>query len=164
MIRALRANPRACRKHALGRFAKGDRNYPLALRKPLSGAQKERHPGPAPIVDKALQCDEGLNIGFWIHPGLGTVAAILPTHHIRRIDRQHAAKYLVLFFTDRRRLQRGFWRLHRHERRQNLKVRWVTTMSRNAPALFVETRPLPQADCLGYINLHVIGMKFLVPE
>src|SRR5436305_11038688 len=97
MVRAVRADTRPRREHALGRFAEGNGDDPLALRQPLAGAQEERDAGPAPIVDRAFQRDEGLGIGLGVDAGLGTVARVLPAHDMLRVDRQHAAK--TLFFS-----------------------------------------------------------------
>src|SRR5580698_1709816 len=62
MIRALRADARSGREHALRRLAKRDGNDPLTLRKSLSGTEVERYACPTPIVDGALQGNEG--VGF----------------------------------------------------------------------------------------------------
>src|SRR5580658_7364614 len=96
MVTALPADPRPSEEHTLGRFPERNRNNPLALGKPLPGTQEERHPGPAPVVDLALQRDERFGIRLRIDAFLGPVSGILPAHDILGVDRQHAAKDLVL--------------------------------------------------------------------
>ena len=63
MVGAVVADARARREHRLRGLAEGDRDDPGALGHPLAGAQVERHAGPAPVVDEALQRDEGLGLG-----------------------------------------------------------------------------------------------------
>src|SRR5476649_1888880 len=97
MVRALRTDTRASREHALGRLAEGDGNDALPLSQPFASAQEERHAGPAPIVDEAFQRDEGLGLRFRVDTILSPIPAVLPTDHVGRLDREHAAEDLVLF-------------------------------------------------------------------
>ena len=62
MVGPLLTDSRSHRKHALGRFAKGDRNDSLTLGEAFAGTQEKRHPGPAPIIDGAFQRDEGFGV------------------------------------------------------------------------------------------------------
>src|ERR1700722_15983101 len=104
MIRPLRTDAGANGKHALGRLAESDRDDPLPLGQVLAGTQEEWHAGPTPIVDMAFQGDEGLCVGFGIDALLRAISQILPANHVLRLDRQHAAKDLVLLLADRARL------------------------------------------------------------
>ena len=114
MIRSLLSDTGARGKHALRRFAKGNRNDSLPLGEAFAGTQKKRHTGPAPVVDGAFQCNKGLGIRVRGDTLFRPVADVLAAHHVFRLDRQHAAKHFVFFFTDGRGLQRRR-RLHGHE-------------------------------------------------
>src|SRR6516165_10715796 len=160
MVRALRADTRPLREHAFGRFAEGNGDDALALRQPLAGAQEERHAGPAPIVDRAFQRDEGLGIGLGVDAGLGTVARVLPAHDMLRIDRQHAAKDLVFFLADGPRRQRRRW-LHRHERENLEQVGDHHVAIR--PGRLVEGGTRGEPERLGNVNLHMID-EVAVPD
>ena len=47
--------------------------------------REEGHDGPAPVVDEALERDEGLGLGnLRVHAGLVAVAAVLAAHHVGR--------------------------------------------------------------------------------
>src|SRR5947207_12876388 len=105
MVRPLRTNARTRWKHALWRFAKGDGDDALPFGHALARTQIERHAGPTPIVDVALQSDERLGVGLRVNAGLRTVANVLSAYDVDGLDRQQAAEHLVLFFTDRIRLE-----------------------------------------------------------
>ena len=160
MVRALRADARPRREHALGRFAERNGDDPLPLRQPLAGAQEERHAGPAPIVDRAFQRDEGLGIGLGVDAGLGAVAGVLPAHDMLRVDRQHAAKDLVLFLADGPRLQRRR-RLHRHERENLEQVGDHHVAIR--PGRLVEGGTHAEPERLRNVDLHMID-EVAVPD
>ena len=160
MVRALRADARADREHTLGRFAEGYGDDPLALRQAFAGAQEERHAGPAPVVDHALQGDECFRLGFRIHPLLGPVAMVLAAHHVLRLDRHHAAKDLVLLLADRLGFQGGRG-LHRHEgeyleqvRHHHVAIGAGLLIERGAPA---------KPERLGHVDLHVVD-EVAVPD
>src|ERR1700722_13885682 len=101
VIRALRTQARIHWEHAFWRFAEGDRYNALAGCHPLAGAQEKGHPRPAPIVDEALERDEGFGLRFRVDAGLLAVTNKLASHHVGRVDRHERAKDLVFFFADR---------------------------------------------------------------
>ncbi len=153
VVGALGADARADREHALGRLAEGDRDDALALGQPLAGAQEERHPRPAPVVDHALEGDEGLGVGFRIDPLLLAIAVVLAADHVARIDRHHGAKDLVLLLADGLGLQRR-GRLHGHEG-QDLEQVGDHHVAIGA-GLLVEGRPAAEAERLWHVDLDVV--------
>jgi len=68
---------------------------PSASRLPV--AKEERNAGPAPVVDEALQRDEGLGIGLRVDAVFGSVADVLPANDIGRLNRIMLRK--TLFFS-----------------------------------------------------------------
>ena len=84
VVRAVGADARAGREHALGWLTERDRDDAGRLRHALSRAQVEGDAGPAPVVDLAAERDEGLVVGVRGHAGLPEVAVVLPAHDLRR--------------------------------------------------------------------------------
>ena len=156
----MRADTRPNRKHALGRFAKGDRDNALALSELFAGAQIKRYTCPAPIVDHAFQRDKGIGVGLRINTVFGAVSGILAAHNVFRVQRQHAAEHLVFLFTDRPRLQRC-WRFHRHER-QNLKQMGNHHIAERTRG-FIESGAFAKPQGFRNINLDVID-EVTVPD
>ena len=122
---------------------------------PLAGPQVERHAGPAPVVDEALEGDERLGLGVVRHPFDVAVADVLPADDVGGLDRAHRAEDLVLLLADRQRLERGR-RLHRGER-QHLEQVGHDHVAVGAGAL-VERRPLGQTEILGNVDLDVVDV------
>jgi len=77
MVRALCADAGAGRKHALRWLAERDRDDALSFGKALAGAQVERDAGPTPVVDEALQRDEGLGVRLRVNAFFGAVADVI---------------------------------------------------------------------------------------
>ena len=160
VVWALRADSGVRRKHALRRLAERDRDDPLALGHALARAQVERHTGPAPVVDRALERDERLGVGLGVNALLRAVADVLAAHHVGRFDRPHAAEHLVLLLADRPRLERRR-RLDRHERKDLEQMRDDHVAI--GAGRFVEPRALPEPDFLGHVDLHVVD-EVAVPD
>ena len=129
-------------EHRLRRLAEGDRDDPGPLGHPLAGAQVERHAGPAPVVDEALQRDERLGLGVGRDARLVVVAGVLAAHDVAGLDRLHRAEHLVLLAADGGRLERGR-RLHRGEREDLEQVRHDHVAV--GTGRLVEVAPLGQA-------------------
>ena len=91
---------------------------------------------------------------------LGPIAGVLPADHVLRVDRQHAAKDLVLFLADRPRLQRRRW-FHRHEG-ENLEQMGDDHVAIRSGRL-VERRTFAEPERLGNVDLHVID-EVAVPD
>ena len=108
------AHAGAGREHRQRRLLERDRDDAGALGQLLARPQEERDAGPAPVVDEALQRDEGLGVGLARDPGDVLVAVELTAHDVLGQDRQHRAEDLVLLLADGPRLQRRR-RLHRGE-------------------------------------------------
>ena len=127
VVGAVVADARARREHRPRRLAERDRDDPGALGQPLAGAQVERHAGPAPVVDVALEGDERLGLGLRLHALDVAVADVLAAHHVVRLDRHIDRK--TLFFSSE--IARGSSAVG-----GSIAVnastwnRWVTTMSR----------------------------------
>src|ERR1700722_2827612 len=147
-------------EHALRWLAKCDGDDPLPFGETFAGAQVEGHAGPAPVVDGALQCDEGLGVRLGVDTLLAAVAGVLPADHLARRERQHAAKHLVLLFADGRGLQRRR-RLHRHERKNLKQVSHHHVAKRSHG--FIERRALAEPQRLRHVNLHVVD-EIAVPD
>ncbi len=160
VIRTLRADPRANREHALGRFAEGDRDDALTLGHALARAQEERHAGPAPIVDHAFERDEGLGIRHRIDAILLPVAAILPAHDVARIEHGHRAEDLVLLLADGAGFERGR-RLHRHEAEDLEQVR--DDHVAEGAGLLVKRGAAAETERFRHVDLHVID-EIAVPD
>ena len=98
----------------------------------LAGADVERHPGPAPVVDLELQRDEGLGVGTELDPVDLLVAAVLAAEVAGRVGRGHRPEQVGAPVADRVGVGGpGGRRLHRHEAR--ICSRWFWTTSRSAP-------------------------------
>jgi hypothetical protein len=128
---------------------------------PLAGAQVEGHAGPAPVVDEALQRDEGLGLGVGVDARFVAVAGVLAAHHVGWLDRQHRLRK-TLFFSSLigARLQRGR-RLHRGEG-EDLEQVGHHHVAVGA-GLLVEAGALAQAQRLGHVDLHVVD-EVAVPD
>ncbi len=124
---------------------------PSASRLPVR--RKIRNTGPAPVVDRTFQRDEGLGVRLRIDAFLGPVSGVLPAHYIGRPDGQHAAKDFVLFLADGRRLQ-GRRGLHRRECQDLEQVSHHHVAKR--PGRPVESGAFTEGQGLRYVDLHVI--------
>src|SRR5271165_1262358 len=160
VIRPLCADSGTGGEHALGRLAKRDRNDSLSLGKPLAGAQVERYAGPAPVVDGASEGDEGFRVRIAGHALFRPVTRVLPADDIGGLDRQHAAKHLVLFLADGLGLQRC-GSLHRHEAEDLEQVR-----DHHVPigsGLLVKGGSFAETQLLRHIDLNVVD-EIAVPN
>src|SRR5580658_9830284 len=130
MIRTLCTDAGTYGKHALGRFPEGDGDDPLALREPLARAEEERHAGPAPIVDRAFQRDEGSVSDSGSTPSSDRYPAYCP----RTTSFGSIGNMLrnTLFFSS---LMGAGSKAVGGSIAMNARIwnRWVTTMSRYAP-------------------------------
>ena len=148
----MRADARADREHALRRFPERDRDDARALGHAFARPQVERHAGPAPVVDLAAERDERLGLGVRPHAGLVEIPDVLPTDHLRRLDRAQRAEDLVLLLADRSRCELGR-RFHRHERQHLEEV--VDDHVAVRAGLLVEPGALADRQGLGDVDLHV---------
>ena len=155
VVRPVLPHPGAGREHAARWLLERDRDDPRPLGQTLAGAQVERHARPAPVVDLALERDEGLGLGLRCHAVDLAVAHVLPTDHVGRVDRLHRAEDLVLLLADGPWLQRG-GRLHRHEG-QHLEQVGHHHVAVGAGGL-VELGAGAQAERLGHVDLHVVDV------
>ena len=132
--------------------------WPSASRLPVR--RIERHAGPAPVVDHALERDERFGIRFAIDAVFAAVAGVLAAHDVLRIDRHHAAEDLVLFLADRAWLERRR-RLHRHEGDDLEQMRHDHVAKR--AGLLVERGAVVEPERLRHVDLHVID-EVAVPD
>ena len=126
----------------------------------LAGAQIERHARPAPVVDPALEGDEGLGVRFRIDALLLAVADVLAAHDVGGVDRQQRAEHLVLLLADRARRERGR-RLHRHEG-EDLEEMGDDHVAIGA-GLLVEADAVADIERLGHVDLDVVD-EVAVPD
>src|ERR1700722_1322540 len=160
MVRTLGSDPGIRRKHAARRFAECDGDDALPLRQSLAGAQVERHPGPAPVIDRALQRDERLGVRLRVDARLVPVTGELASDDVARCNRGHAAEDLVLLLADGHRLK-GRGRLHRHEGENLKQVRnYHVAISANR---LVKTHAHPEVELLGHVDLYVVD-EIAVPD
>ena len=124
------AHSRSGGEHAAGWLAEGDGDDAGPFGPALAGAQVERHAGPPPVVDLAAHGDEGLGFGRRRDAGLVEVAAVLPPHDVRWLDRAERPEDLVLLLADGAGVEGRRWL---HGVKASTCSRWVTTMSRQAP-------------------------------
>ena len=131
----------------------------------LAGADVERHPGPAPVLDVELQGDVGLGdrilrdvrlvpVGGHVAPLRGA-GRILAAHRVLRRDRLHGLGELGLLGAHGLRVE-GVRRLHGDHAEQLEHV--VRHHVAQRPGRLVEAAPLLDADGLGRRDLDAVDV------
>ena len=143
------------REHPPRRLRVGDRQQVLALGQALAGAQVERHPLPAPVVDEGLDRDEGLGVGVGGDPVLLAVAAVLAADHVLDPQRRHRVEDLLALDPERLWPQRGR-RLHRDEA-EHLEQMRDDHVAEGARFL-IEAAPHLDRERLGDVDLDVVDV------
>ena len=160
VVGPLGAGVGAGREHRERRLLERDRDDPGPLGELLPGAQVERHPRPAPVVDLDLERHERLGVGVVGGVRMLAVAGVLAPDDVVRLDRAHRAEHLELLVADRVGRERGR-RLHRHER-QHLHQVGDDHVAVGTGGL-VELGAALEPEGLRHVDLHVVD-EVAVPD
>jgi hypothetical protein len=151
------------------RFLETDRHHRLGGRHALAGAQIERHPAPAPVVDVELERRVGLGhtarrdlVLFQItphgplpDPSSGVLTPHRVSMHRARRDRPDRAQHLDLLVAQRLG-GHGGWRFHGHqgEQLQEMALDHVA----HGPGTVVVIRTAPDTQRFGLGDLDVVDV------
>ena len=147
-----------------------DHDFGLARRHALAGAQKNRHVGPAPVVDVGLERHKGFggaafgNVGFLQVAcrgvAVGGAGAVLAAHgvagHVGHGHGPQRAQHLELFVAHGVRVERHR-RLHGHDAQQLQQV--VLHHVAHGAGAVVKTRAAAHAHGFSHRDLHALDVR-----